>query len=100
VQNTQPAPRPPTANARARKTKPSWNAKPRASRRTPGLVAWRKEIVEHILGSLRNRGHARFRCRGLEMVRAEFSLSALTYNLPRALGVCDAPALLAALRPT
>lgn len=66
----------------------------------PGLVAWRKEIVEHVIGTLRNWGHDRFLCRGLEMVRAEFSLSALAYNLRRALNVCGVPALLAALRPT
>jgi transposase len=65
----------------------------------PGLVAWRKEIVEHVFGTLRTWGHDRFLCRGLPMVRAEFSLSALAYNLRRALTVCGVPALLAQLRP-
>lgn len=64
----------------------------------PGLVAWRKEIVEHVFGTLREWGHDRFLCRGLAMVRAEFSLSALAYNLRRALSVCGTAELLAALR--
>lgn len=63
----------------------------------PGIVAWRKEIVEHVFGTMRNWGHDRFLCRGLTMVRAEFSLSALTYNLRRALQVCGVTGLLAAL---
>jgi hypothetical protein len=62
-----------------------------------GLVAWRKEIVEHVFGTLRNWGHDEFLCRGLALVRAEFSLSALAYNLRRALTVCGVPNLLAAL---
>lgn len=65
----------------------------------PGLVAWRKEIVEHVFGTMREWGHDRFLCRGLEMVRAEFSLSALAYNLRRALTICGVAGLLAALRP-
>jgi transposase len=65
----------------------------------PGLVAWRKEIVEHVFGTLREWGHDRFLCRGLAMVRAEFSLSALAYNLRRALSVCGVAELLAVLRP-
>lgn len=65
----------------------------------PGFVAWRKEIVEHVFGFLRNGGHDRFLCRGLAMVRAEFSLSALAYNLRRALNTCTVPELLQALRP-
>lgn len=65
----------------------------------PGFVAWRKEIVEHVFGFLRNGGHDRFLCRGLAMVRAEFSLSALAYNLRRALNTCTVPEILQALRP-
>ena len=65
----------------------------------PGLVAWRKKIVEHVFGTLREWGHDRFLCRGLAMVRAEFSLRALAYNLRRALTVCGVAELLGALRP-
>jgi transposase len=63
----------------------------------PGIVRERKTIVEHVFGSLRNWGHDTFLCRGLAMVRAEFSLSALTYNLRRALNLVGVTALLAAL---
>jgi transposase len=64
----------------------------------PEIVAERKTIVEHVFGTLRLWGHDEFLCRGLEMVRAEFSLSALSYNLRRALNLLGVPALLAALR--
>ena len=63
----------------------------------PELVARRKEIVEHVFGTLRNWGHDTFLMRGLEKVRAEFSLSALTYNLRRALNVVSIEKLLAAV---
>jgi transposase len=63
----------------------------------PAIVRERKTIVEHVFGSLRNWGHDTFLCRGLAMVRAEFSLSALTYNLRRALNLVGVKALLAAL---
>jgi hypothetical protein len=68
-------------------------------RARPGVVAERKTIVEHVFGTLRMWGHDVFLCRGLEMVRAEFSLSALTYNLRRALNVVGIVAILALLRP-
>jgi transposase len=63
----------------------------------PEIVRQRKTIVEHVFGSLRNWGHDTFLCRGLEMVRAEFSLSALTYNLRRALNIVGVKAILEAL---
>lgn len=65
----------------------------------PEIVARRKTIVEHPFGTMRLWGHDEFLCRGLEMVRAEFSLTALTYNLRRALNICGVEKLLAALRP-
>jgi transposase len=49
----------------------------------PQIVARRKSIVEHVFGTLRQWDHDSFLLRGLEKVRAEFSLSALTYNLRR-----------------
>lgn len=65
----------------------------------PEIVAQRKEIVEHVFGTMRNWAHDEFLCRGLEMVRAEFSLTALTYNLRRALTICGVTGLLEVLRP-
>lgn len=51
------------------------------------VVKQRKEIIEHVFGTLRNWGHDRFLMRGLEKIRAEFSLSALAYNLRRVLNL-------------
>lgn len=59
-------------------------------------VAARKEIVEHVIGTLRLGGHDTFLMRGWENVRAEFSLSALTYNLRRVLNLVSMAELLAA----
>ena len=63
----------------------------------PELVRKRKTIVEHVFGTLRQGGHDEFLCRGLAAVRAEFSLSALSYNLRRALNVLGVEKLLAGL---
>jgi transposase len=65
----------------------------------PERVAARKSIVEHLWGTLRHWGHDEFLCRGLDRVRAEFALSALSWNLRRALNVAGTTAILAALRP-
>jgi len=54
-------------------------------------------IIEHVFGTLRLWGHVRFLRRGLEKVRAEFSLSALSYNLLRVLNLRSLEPLLAAL---
>jgi transposase len=60
----------------------------------PKLLAKRKTIVEHVFGTLRNWGHDCFLTRGLAAVRAEFSLSALTYNLRRVLHLVGLPEFL------
>jgi len=60
----------------------------------PKLLAKRKTIVEHVFGTLRNWGHDCFLMRGLAAVRAEFSLSALTYNLRRVLNLIELPQFL------
>lgn len=65
----------------------------------PEVVRERKTIVEHVFGALRLGGHDTFLCRGLAMVRAEFTLSALAYNLRRALNLVGVAGLLAVLRP-
>jgi hypothetical protein len=65
----------------------------------PEIVAERKTIVEHVFGTLRNWGHDEFLMKGLAKVRAEFSLSALVYNLRRVLNLWKVEELLAALSP-
>ena len=55
----------------------------------PELVGRRKAIIEHVFGTLRHWGHDTFLTRGLASVRAEFSLSALAYNLRRVLGLVE-----------
>ncbi len=66
----------------------------------PELVAQRKTMVEHVFGTLRQWGHDTFLTRGLSGVRAEFSLSALSYNLRRVLQVVGTAGLMAALSAT
>lgn len=61
------------------------------------IVARRKAIVEHVFGTLRNWHHDTFLTRGLESVRAEFSLSALSYNLRRAMQLVGVEGLVRAL---
>jgi transposase len=51
----------------------------------PQIIKARKTIVEHVFGTLRNWHHDHFLMRGLERVRAEWSLSCLAYNLRRVL---------------
>ena len=67
-------------------------------REHPEKVARRREVVEHVFGTLRLWGHDCFLLRGLEKVRAEFSLSALAYNLRRVLNLLSIEELLASLR--
>lgn len=63
----------------------------------PGMSALRREKVEHVFGTLKQWSHSDFLMRGLERVRAECSLSALAYNLRRALNLKSVRALLGAL---
>jgi DDE family transposase len=63
----------------------------------PELLQRRREIAEHPFGSIKqwmNQGY--FLMRGLEKVRAEFSLTALAYNLVRVVTMLGVPRLLAA----
>ena len=64
----------------------------------PEIVAERKTIVEHVFGTLRNWGHGEFLMKGLAQVRAEFSLSAVVYNLRRVLNLWSMEDLLGALK--
>lgn len=66
----------------------------------PEVMKSRKEIVEHVFGTLRMWGHDRFLMRGLEKVRAEFSLSAICYNLRRLINLLGVERLIATLKKT
>ena len=58
----------------------------------------RREIVEHPLGGIKQWMYqGAFLMRGLENVRAEFSLTALAYNLRRALNILGVEAMTAAV---
>ncbi len=64
----------------------------------PQIIAERKTIVEHVFGSMRNWHHDRFLLKGLEKVRAEFSLNALVYNLRRVINLVSLEDLMAAVK--
>lgn len=65
----------------------------------PQMTRTRRNTVEHPFGTIKhamNQGH--FLMKGLRQVRAEFSLSALAYNLLRAVNIVGVKALVEALR--
>src|ERR1022692_2920982 len=65
----------------------------------PEILDRRREIVEHPFGGIKqwvNQGA--FLMKGLDNVRAEFSLTALVYNLRRALNILGVEAMMAAVR--
>jgi hypothetical protein len=65
----------------------------------PQLLDRRREIVEHPFGSIKQwMNQGAFLMRGLQNVRAEFSLTALVYNLRRALTILGVGPMTAALR--
>ncbi len=62
------------------------------------LMKKRKQIVEHPFGTIKFWNDQRhFLMRGLEKVRAEFSLSALAYNIKRAVNIVGVRGLVAAV---
>ena len=64
----------------------------------PDILDRRREIVEHPFGSIKQwMNQGAFLMRGVDNVRAEFSLTALVYNLRRALSILGAEAMMAAL---
>jgi Transposase DDE domain len=64
----------------------------------PDILDQRREIVEHPFGTIKQwMNQGAFLMRGLEKVRAEFSLTALAYNLRRVLNIVGLPKLIAAL---
>jgi len=64
----------------------------------PGVLDRRRETVEHPFGSIKQwMNQGAFLMRGLEKVRAEFSLTALAYNLRRMLNIVGFADLMAAV---
>ena len=64
----------------------------------PEVMNRRRESVEHPFGSVKQwMGQGAFLTRRLENVRGEFSLSALAYNLRRAINLLGIPAMIAAV---
>ena len=65
----------------------------------PDILDQRRETVEHPFGTITQwMNQGAFLMRGLEKVRAEFSLTALAYNLRRVLNIVGLPKLIAALQ--
>ena len=65
----------------------------------PDILDRRRETVEHPFGTIKQwMNQGAFLMRGLEKVRAEFSLTALAYNLRRVLNIVELPKLMAALQ--
>jgi transposase len=68
-------------------------------RARPELLDRRRETVEHPFGSIKQwMNQGAFLMRGLDNVRGEFSLTALVYNLRRALNIVGVAAMIAAVR--
>jgi transposase len=64
----------------------------------PEILDRRRETVEHPFGTIKQwMNQGAFLTRGLEKVRAEFSLTALAYNLRRALNILGVERLVAAV---
>jgi transposase len=66
--------------------------------KNPEILRKRKTIVEHPFGTIKRwMNQEYFLMRGLDNVRAEFSLSALAYNIKRVVAIVGVPELLAAI---
>ena len=64
----------------------------------PNTLDRRRETVEHPFGTIKQwMNQGAFLMRGLEKVRAEFSLTALAYNLRRVLNIVGLAELMAAV---
>ena len=65
----------------------------------PEVLSQRRETAEHPFGSIKQwMNQGAFLMRGLGKVRAEFSLTALVYNLRRALNILGLERLMQAVR--
>jgi transposase len=66
----------------------------------PHVLDRRRESVEHPFGSIKQwMNQGAFLMKGLENVRAEFSLTALAYNMRRVINILGVNAMIAAVRP-
>jgi hypothetical protein len=64
----------------------------------PNILDRRRETVEHPFGSIKQwMNQGAFLMRGLEKVRAEFSLTTLVYNLRRVLNILGMDKMMAAV---
>lgn len=67
--------------------------------RRPDILVVRKSTVEHPFGTIKqSMNQGAFLMRGLEKVRAAFSLTALAYNLRQAITIIGVPGLIRAVR--
>jgi hypothetical protein len=65
----------------------------------PDILDRRRETVEHPFGSIKQwMNQGAFLMRGLDKVRAEFSLTALVYNLRRAINILGVEAMMTAVQ--
>jgi transposase len=65
----------------------------------PDMLGQRRNSVEHPFGTIKQwMGQGAFLMRRLENVRGEFSLTALAYNIRRAITLVGVPGLVAAAR--
>lgn len=65
----------------------------------PDILDRRREMVEHPFGSIKQwMNQGAFLMRGLGSVNAEFSLTALAYNLRQAITILGIPAMLQAMQ--
>ena len=64
----------------------------------PEIMKKRKQIVEHPFGTIKFWNHQNaFMMKGLEKVRAEFSLSTLAYNMKRVINIVGVEKMIEAL---
>jgi Transposase DDE domain len=64
----------------------------------PEIMLVRKQLVEHPFGTMKHANdQGYFLMKGLQHVRAEFSLSCLAYHLTRVINILGVPQLLVAL---
>jgi hypothetical protein len=92
------AARTPFVRSPASKTKPFSTAWPSAPQSEPEILDRRREVVEHPFGGIKQWMHqGAFLTCGLANVRADFSLTALAYNLRRAVNILGVEAMTAAV---
>jgi hypothetical protein len=87
------------AGSRGWRTRPCWTEWPPRLKARPDILARRRETVEHPFGTIKQwMNQGAFLMKGLDNVRAEFSLTALVYNLRRSINILGVDAMMAAVR--